>query len=81
MDSRVCQGYVIPFTLFNTWNGCWPGLWGWAAMGLKKMINLDFADDAVIFAEPVDTLIGALETLRDKSVCLNLCVLDQDSDL
>ena len=34
--------------------------------------DLDFADDAVIFAETLDILLGALEMLNEKSELLRL---------
>ena len=34
-----------------------------------KISNLDFTDDAVIFAETLDILLGALEVLNEESSC------------
>ena len=64
--TGVCQGYVLAPTLFNTctdWilermserSSCR------ASFGNVKISDLDFADDAVIFAETLDSLLGALE--------------------
>ena len=39
-----------------------------------KISDLDFADDAVIFAETLDILLGALEVLNEESEPLELRV-------
>ena len=39
-----------------------------------KICDLDFADDAVIFAETLDILLGALEVLNEESEPLGLRV-------
>ena len=36
-----------------------------ASLGNVKISDLDFADDAVIFAETLDILLGALEVLNE----------------
>ena len=38
-----------------------------ASFGNVKISDLDFADDAVIFAETLDILLGALEVLNEVS--------------
>ena len=38
-----------------------------ASFGNVNISNLDFADDAVIFAETLDILLGALKMLNEKS--------------
>ena len=42
--------------------------------GNVKIADLGFADDAVIFAETLDILLGALEVLNDESEPLGLWV-------
>ena len=37
------------------------------SFGNVKLSDLDFADDAVIFAETLDILLGALEVLIEES--------------
>ena len=39
-----------------------------------KISDLDFVDDAVIFAETMDILLGAFEVLTEESEPLGLCV-------
>ena len=45
-----------------------------ASLGNVKITDLDFADDAVIFAETLDILLGALEVLNEESELLGLWV-------
>ena len=45
-----------------------------ASFGNVKISDLDFADDAVIFAETLDVLLGALEVLNEESEPLGLWV-------
>ena len=45
-----------------------------AWFGNVKISDLDFADDAVIFAETLDILLGALEVLNEESKPLGLWV-------
>ena len=45
-----------------------------ASFGNVKISDLDFADDAVIFAETLDILLGALEMLNEESEPLGLRV-------
>ena len=45
-----------------------------ASFGNVKISDLDFADDAVIFAETLDILLGALEVLNEDSEPLGLQV-------
>ena len=45
-----------------------------ASFGIIKISDLDFADDAVIFAETSDILLGALEVLNEESESLGLRV-------
>ena len=45
-----------------------------ASFGNVKISDLDFADDAVIFAETLDILLGALEVLNEESEHLGLWV-------
>jgi len=44
-----------------------------ASFGNVKISDLDFADDAVIFAETLDILLGALEVLNEESEPLGRC--------
>ena len=37
-----------------------------ASFGNVKISDLDFADDAVIFAETLDVLVGALDVLNEE---------------
>ena len=43
-----------------------------ASCGNVKISDLDFADDAVIFAETLDILLGALEVLNEEPEPLGL---------
>ena len=45
-----------------------------ASFGNVKISDLDFADDAVIFVETLDILLGALEVLNEESEPLGLRV-------
>ena len=45
-----------------------------ASFGNVKISDLDFADDAVIFLETLDILLGALEVLNEESEPLGLWV-------
>ena len=45
-----------------------------ASFGNVKIFDLDFADDAVIFAETLDILLGAFEMLNEESDQLGLWV-------
>jgi len=77
--TRVCQGCVLAPTLFST---CMDWILGrmsersscGASFGNVKISDLDFADDAVIFAETLDILLGALEVLNEESESLGLRV-------
>ena len=66
----VCPGCLLALTLFGTcvdWilermsekSSCG------ASFGSVKVSDLDFADDAVIFVETLDILLGALAVLND----------------
>uniref|UniRef100_A0A3B3R059 Reverse transcriptase domain-containing protein n=1 Tax=Paramormyrops kingsleyae TaxID=1676925 RepID=A0A3B3R059_9TELE len=79
VDSGVRQGCVLAPTLFNAclgWvlgrivgsSGCR------ASVGEERFTDLDFANDAVILAESMEALIGALERLSEESRCLGLRV-------
>ena len=77
--SGVLQGCVLAPTLFST---CMDWIIGRiserstcsASFGNVKISDLDFADDAVIFAENLDILLGALEVLNEESESLELLV-------
>ena len=45
-----------------------------ASFGNVKISDLDFADDAVIFTETLDILLGALDVLNEESEQLGLWV-------
>ena len=45
-----------------------------ASFGNVKISDLDFKDDAVLFAETLDILLGALEVLNEESELLELQV-------
>ena len=45
-----------------------------ALFGNVKISDVDFADDAVIFAETLDILLGALKVLNEESESLGLLV-------
>ena len=77
--TGVHQGWVLGHTLFSTcmdWilvrmserSSCG------ASFGNVKISDLDFADDAVIIAETLDILLGALEVLNKESEPLGLRV-------
>ena len=44
------------------------------SFGNVKISNLDFSDDAVIFVETLDIILGALEVLNQESELLGLWV-------
>ena len=44
------------------------------SFGTVNISDLDFADDAVIFVETLDILLGALEVLNEESELLGLRV-------
>ena len=77
--TGVRQGCVLAPTLFST---CMDWILGrmlersscGASFGNVKISHLDFADDAVIFAETLDILLGALEVLNEQSELLGLRV-------
>ena len=41
-----------------------------ASFGNVKISDLDFTDDAIIFAETLDNLLGALKVLNEESESL-----------
>ena len=70
--TGVSQGCVLVPTLFSTcmdWilrkmserSSCG------ASLGNVKISNLDFTDDAVIFADTLGILMGALQALNEES--------------
>ena len=75
--TGVLQGCVLAPTLFST---CMEWILGRmsersscsASFGNVKISDLDFADDAVIFAETLDILSGSLEVLNEESEPLGL---------
>ena len=68
--TGVCQVCVLAPTLFST---CMDWILGrmsersscGALFGNVKISDLDFADDANIFAETLDILLGALEMVNE----------------
>ena len=78
--TGVCQGCVLAPTLFST---CMDWILGrmsersscGASFGNVKISDLGFTDDdAFIFAETLDILLGALEVLNEESEPLGLRV-------
>ena len=77
--SGVRQGCGLAPTLFST---CMDWILGrmsersscGASFGNVKISDLDFTDDAVIFAETIDILLGALNVLNEESEPLGLRV-------
>ena len=77
--TGVRQGCVLTPTLFST---CMDWIQGrmsersscGASFGNVKIFDLDFADDAVFFAETLDILLGALEVLNELLEPLGLWV-------
>jgi len=77
--TGVCQGCVLASTLFST---CMNWILGrmsersscGASFGNVKISDLDFTDDAVIFAETLDILLGALTVLNEEFGLLGLWV-------
>ena len=70
--TGVPQGCVLAPTLYST---CMDWILGrmpersncGASFGNVKISDLDFADDAVIFMETLDILLGTLEALNEMS--------------
>ena len=70
VESGVRQGCVLAPSLFNT---CMDWVMGravdqshcGACIGNTRITDLDFADDAVIFAESLEVLVSALEALHE----------------
>ena len=59
--------YSPPHFLALVWTGFWRGRQRsscGASFGNVKISDLDFTDDAVVFAETPDILLGALEVLN-----------------
>ena len=79
VETGVRQGCVLAPSLFST---CMDWIMGkvvestgcGASFGEVEITDLDFADDAVIFAEAVDVLSEALETLSEEAEPLGLRV-------
>ena len=77
--TGVYQGCVLAPTLFST---CMVWILGrisessrcGASFGSVNISDLDFADDAVIFAETLEILLGAHEVLNEESEPLELRV-------
>ena len=75
--TGVCQGCALAPTLFST---CMDWILGrmsersscGASFGNVKISDLDFTDDAVIFVETLDILLGALKVLNEESELLGL---------
>ena len=68
--TEVRQGCVLAPTLFSTCMDCILRRMSersscGASFGNVKISELDFADDAVIFVETLDILLGALEVLNE----------------
>ena len=45
-----------------------------ASFGNVKISDLDFTDDAVVFADTLDIILGALDVLKEESELLGLRV-------
>ena len=79
VNSGVRQGCVLAPSLFNT---CMDWVLGRAMdrsrcgadIGNTRITDLDFADDAVIFAESLEVLVSALEALHEDAKPLGLQV-------
>ena len=79
VNSGVRQGCILAPTLFNT---CMDWVLGRVAastdcgtsFGEVRITDLDFADDAVIFAETLDALCGTLRLLEKDAGALGLQV-------
>ena len=79
VGTGVRQGCVLVPTLFST---CMDWILGrmsersscGASFGNVKISDLDFADDAVIFAETLDILLGVLGVVNEESEPLGLRV-------
>ena len=73
--TGVHQGCVLALILFSVCMDCILGRilerssCG-ASFGNVKISDLNFADDAVIFAETLDILLGPLEVLNEESELL-----------
>ena len=70
--TEICQWCVLAPTLFST---CMDWVLGkmsersscGASFGNVKISYLDFAEDAAIFAETLDIILGALDVLNEES--------------
>ena len=79
VQTGVRQGCVLAPSLFST---CMDWIMDRVVYGSRcgvsfgevRITDLDFADDAVIFAETLDVLTGALETLSEEAEPLGLRV-------
>ncbi|KAG2465256.1 SC6A3 protein, partial [Polypterus senegalus] len=60
----ACMDWVLGKVVGS--NGCG------ASVGEERFMDLDFVDDAVIFAESMEALIRAIERLSEESECLGL---------
>ena len=77
--TRVHQGCVLVPTLYSACKDWILGMMSERSscgvlFGKVNISDLDFADDAVIFAETLDILLGALEVLIEASEPLRLHV-------
>ena len=75
--AGVFQGCVLAPTLFSAYMDWILGRMlerssSCASFGNVKIADLDFADDAVIFAKTLDILLGALEVLNEELEPLGL---------
>ena len=77
--TGVCQGCVLAPIFFSACTNWILGTMSersscGASFGNVKFSDLDFADDAVIFAETPDIILGAIEVLIEESELLGLWV-------
>ena len=75
----MCTGPHTSHAL--VWTGSWGGCWRDKAAVHRlcvKISDLDFSDDAVMFAETLDFLLEALKVLNEELELLGLWVLSQN---
>lgn len=69
----MCSGSYSVQSLHGLGVGRGSGVW-WASVAEERFTDIDFDNDAVIFVESMEALIGVLERQSKKTECLGLQV-------